>query len=135
VLLGDVAFLHDLGSLANVADDTCFVVVVVDNGGGGIFDHLPISEAGQTFERHFITPPPLSPARLARGFPLPCHEVETATALRSALDEAFCSGGAHIVIAKVNRALDLERHHATWRLAARLIDASIPQPGKAEVIR
>jgi 2-succinyl-5-enolpyruvyl-6-hydroxy-3-cyclohexene-1-carboxylate synthase len=133
VLLGDVAFLHDLGSLASVADDKCFVVVVVDNEGGGIFDHLPISEAGQAFERHFITAPPVSPAQLAQGFPVPCREVETTTALRSALKEAFCSAGAGIVIAKVDRGLDLERHHATWALAASLINGSLPQEGSPEV--
>ena len=62
-VLGDVAFAHDVGSLALVGTDTPVTVVVIDNGGGGIFSFLPqaaadLSSAGDdAFEALFTTPP------------------------------------------------------------------------------
>lgn len=45
-VVGDMSFLHDLGSLWSARQITSpFVVVVIDNHGGRIFDQLPIRES------------------------------------------------------------------------------------------
>lgn len=45
LLLGDVSLLHDLGGLASLGLlTTPFVVAVVDNAGGRIFDQLPVQK-------------------------------------------------------------------------------------------
>jgi 2-succinyl-5-enolpyruvyl-6-hydroxy-3-cyclohexene-1-carboxylate synthase len=61
LLLGDVSFMHDLGGLA-VAREALgpLAIVVIDNGGGRIFEQLPIFErleqqAGAS--RYWLTPP------------------------------------------------------------------------------
>ncbi len=61
-LVGDVALVHDLGGLAALARCSAEVtVVVIDNGGGGIFSMLPVRGVVDTevFDRLFSTPPGL----------------------------------------------------------------------------
>jgi 2-succinyl-5-enolpyruvyl-6-hydroxy-3-cyclohexene-1-carboxylate synthase len=85
-LLGDLAFLHDVSGLVNLAELPC-TFVVVDNGGGGIFSFL--SQAGLlekgTFERLFGTPPSSDVGAVARGFGLPLREVTSLSELGPAL--------------------------------------------------
>jgi 2-succinyl-5-enolpyruvyl-6-hydroxy-3-cyclohexene-1-carboxylate synthase len=58
-ILGDLALVHDLGGVAALAGATeALTLVVINNGGGGIFDFLPqASQIEHTlFERLFTTP-------------------------------------------------------------------------------
>jgi 2-succinyl-5-enolpyruvyl-6-hydroxy-3-cyclohexene-1-carboxylate synthase len=54
-LIGDLALLHDLNSLALVQGRP-IVVVVINNCGGGIFNFLPIAEHAEVFEPWFTAP-------------------------------------------------------------------------------
>ena len=46
IVTGDLGLLHDLGGLAALGDvETPVRIVVIDNGGGGIFHFLPQAEA------------------------------------------------------------------------------------------
>jgi 2-succinyl-5-enolpyruvyl-6-hydroxy-3-cyclohexene-1-carboxylate synthase len=88
-LLGDLAFLHDVSALAALsgpAAGSC-TLVVLDNGGGGIFNFLPHAEAlpAERFERLFGTAPAASVASVGRGFGLPVAEVATLGELDAAL--------------------------------------------------
>ncbi|MFQ5571904.1 MAG: 2-succinyl-5-enolpyruvyl-6-hydroxy-3-cyclohexene-1-carboxylic-acid synthase, partial [Rhodothermales bacterium] len=55
LLLGDLALLHDLNSLALLGKRPV-VLVVLNNDGGGIFHFLPIAEYADVFEPYFGTP-------------------------------------------------------------------------------
>ena len=84
IVLGDLALAHDLGGLAALASvATPLRIVVVDNGGGGIFDFLP--QAGQVdpdrFGRLFTTPSSLDPERVAGLFGLDYARVVTPAGL------------------------------------------------------
>jgi 2-succinyl-5-enolpyruvyl-6-hydroxy-3-cyclohexene-1-carboxylate synthase len=89
-LLGDLALLHDVSGLVNLdrSDWPCHLVVL-DNGGGGIFSFLPqaASTDPDTFSRLFGTPPVTDLALVARGFGLPVHEVTALSGLERALSE------------------------------------------------
>jgi 2-succinyl-5-enolpyruvyl-6-hydroxy-3-cyclohexene-1-carboxylate synthase len=89
VLLGDLALLHDSSSLVGLeARGVDVRIVVVDNGGGGIFSFLPQATAlpGEQFERLFGTPHGSDLVALASAHGLPAKTVtstgELATALR-----------------------------------------------------
>lgn len=105
LLLGDVAFLHDIGSLASLRGARApSVVVVVDNGGGRIFDELPIAEQPafrELVDRYFVTPPGVAIEHAAAAFSIPCRTVETRAALREALREALTRDGATMIVARV----------------------------------
>ena len=85
-LLGDLAFLHDVSGLVNLAPLPC-TFVVPDNRGGGIFSFLPQAEAvdAARFEELFGTPPTSDLAAVARGFGLRVHEAATLAELEAGL--------------------------------------------------
>lgn len=68
LVLGDLAFQHDLGSLAVAATRPNLEIVVVNNGGGGIFEFLPIREADELFDRFFLTPQTMDIRTAAAAF-------------------------------------------------------------------
>ena len=55
LLIGDLALLHDLNSLAMLRD-LPVTVVVINNDGGGIFSFLPVAGHTEFFEPYFGTP-------------------------------------------------------------------------------
>ena len=69
LLIGDLALLHDLNSLAMVRD-LPFVVVVLNNDGGAIFSFLPVARNRAFFEPYFGTPQGLSFEHAAAMFGL-----------------------------------------------------------------
>ena len=59
LLTGELALLHDIGGLLAASRAGAeLTIVCANNGGGNIFDFLPLAEhgAGATFEEHVITP-------------------------------------------------------------------------------
>ncbi|MEZ4399337.1 MAG: thiamine pyrophosphate-dependent enzyme, partial [Kofleriaceae bacterium] len=88
VILGDVSFAHDVGSLA-VVPGLPVRIIVLDNRGGHIFDDLPLAAAGvepATFARLWLTPPALAPVALAAGFGLPARTVRNPDEMAAAAD-------------------------------------------------
>jgi 2-succinyl-5-enolpyruvyl-6-hydroxy-3-cyclohexene-1-carboxylate synthase len=86
VVLGDVSFAHDVGSLA-LLRKADVIVVVIDNRGGRIFEALPVAEAiaGDDFARLWLTAPDLDVVAIARGFGLTAETVRSPDALRAAV--------------------------------------------------
>ncbi len=57
LLIGDLAFYHDLNGLHNaIKFNIPLTVVLINNNGGGIFESLPISKYKEVFEENFTTP-------------------------------------------------------------------------------
>lgn len=68
VLIGEIALLHDVGGvLAARRAGIDLTIVCVNNGGGGIFDFLPVAEHADAaaYERHVATPADVDLAALA----------------------------------------------------------------------
>lgn len=105
-LLGDLTFLHDVAGLARPAVEPIpdLTIVVVDNGGGGIFAQLEPGrpEYAVDYGRVFGTPPNVDLAAVAAGFGWP---TTTATS-RAHLAEAIVSGGPRIVLVVTDQGAD-----------------------------
>lgn len=69
LLIGDLALLHDLNSLAMLRD-VPVVVVAINNDGGGIFSFLPVAQREEFFEPYFGTPQGVRFENAARMFGL-----------------------------------------------------------------
>ena len=82
-LIGDLALLHDLNGLALLRGKPA-TLVVVNNGGGRIFDYLPQRRLPE-LERCWHTPPALSMDHAAAAFGLPHRRIADQAELREAL--------------------------------------------------
>jgi len=126
-LVGDLAFLHDLGALVHARRAAlALTVVVVNNDGGGIFNFLPIAGSTPRFEDLFGTPhaTDLSAAAALGGARF--SRVETPAALVAALEDAG-RPGLHVVEARVvDRATNVEVHHALGAAVARALEEGGP---------
>ena len=93
LLLGDVSLLHDLGGLASLGLlKTPFVVAVVDNAGGRIFDQLPVEKlysADSAAARLWHTPPERELTHVAALFGLRYEAPETPEAIADVTKRAL----------------------------------------------
>jgi 2-succinyl-5-enolpyruvyl-6-hydroxy-3-cyclohexene-1-carboxylate synthase len=100
LVLGDVSFVHDLTGLA-VARDTGaqLTVVVLNNGGGRIFERLPMAEglAGTEDFDAWLTPPGLDVAGAAAAFGVACSRATSRDELADALRAARGRGTVGVV--------------------------------------
>ncbi len=111
LLCGDLAFLHDLGSLAQAKDES-LTIVVFDNGGGRLFEHLPIAtrpEAAQIFADYFVARQDVDLAGVSRAFGLPVARVTNRGSLAAAFEELQQGGGGVLVVAIEEDSVTLHR--------------------------
>jgi 2-succinyl-5-enolpyruvyl-6-hydroxy-3-cyclohexene-1-carboxylate synthase len=112
-LMGDLAFAHDLGGLAagrqllEGRSDTSLTVVVIDNGGGAIFDGLPIAEHPTAHEPRFVTPQLLQATQMAAALQLETSSVAgTRSAVSKALEDILETPGLKVLHVHLDRHLD-----------------------------
>lgn len=110
LLIGDLALLHDLNSLALLRDRPV-VVVVLNNDGGGIFSFLPIARHTEMFEAFFGTPHGLEFAHAAAMFGLGYTAPRTLLELAQAYRSACASPGATLIEVRTER----PRTYARWQ--------------------
>jgi 2-succinyl-5-enolpyruvyl-6-hydroxy-3-cyclohexene-1-carboxylate synthase len=108
IVTGELGFLHDIGSLAALRDVATPVrIVVIDNGGGGIFHFLPQHSAldAAEFEALFGTPRAVSVERAAALFELPYRRLESLADLPTAL-----AAGTGLVEVRTDRQANVAAH-------------------------
>ncbi|MEO0707225.1 MAG: 2-succinyl-5-enolpyruvyl-6-hydroxy-3-cyclohexene-1-carboxylic-acid synthase [Cyanobacteria bacterium J06649_5] len=77
LLTGDLAFLHDTNGLLNASWlSGHLTIVLINNGGGGIFEMLPIAQFEPEFEKYFVTPQVVDFATLCKTYRLEYRRIE-----------------------------------------------------------
>jgi 2-succinyl-5-enolpyruvyl-6-hydroxy-3-cyclohexene-1-carboxylate synthase len=98
VLLGDLALLHDAGSLAPAPGEPAprMQVIVGNDGGGTIFDGLEVAATAdpELFERVLYTPQQVDFAALAAAYGWEYRRAVT----RADLDDALSGSGGRVLI-------------------------------------
>ncbi len=124
--IGDVSLLHDLSSLMLARDmEQPFVVVVVQNQGGRIFEQLPLgrgpsdgdAELRALYQRtlgHVTTPHPIHFEHAASLFGHAYARVTTEPALRAALGEAHKKPGCTLIEVIVPESGAAEQYRRLW---------------------
>ena len=129
LLLGDVAFAHDIGGLlAGRRLGLGLTIVLLNNDGGGIFHFLPISGETDVFEQHIGTPHGLPFKCAAELYGCRYEHPQTEAELREALAAAVASGAVTLIEVRTQRADNLLLHR---RLADAGLEAISPREPRA----
>lgn len=137
LVTGDLAFLHDAGGFGVVADlarrygrgAIDLFVVIVDDGGGGIFEHLPVAGADRArFEAFFATPQTVELAALCAAWGVPCRAAPDAEALRAA---AAVDAPVRAALVTIDRARNTAAHRAYWRAVNDAVAVATRAPSAA----
>jgi 2-succinyl-5-enolpyruvyl-6-hydroxy-3-cyclohexene-1-carboxylate synthase len=113
-LLGDLALFHDISGLL-LAERLALPLIVVNNGGGRIFDYLP-QHGLPGFEALWRTPVGLDMAALADLFGIRFWRAEDAGGFSAALDEALADTPPGLIELRVNADLSRRVHQDFWQL-------------------
>ncbi len=97
LLIGDLAFLHDLNSLSLVQPDRPLVIVVLNNNGGNIFSFLSINQFPKILEKYFITPHGLSFDSAADMFNIDYVRPESLEGFKLAYQSAIKRAGPTLI--------------------------------------
>lgn len=85
LLTGDLSFLHDSNALLLRRHlQSSLTILLINNHGGGIFEHLPVASLSSLFEEFFATPQDVDFASLAEAHDIPFVPVRDEAALRQA---------------------------------------------------
>jgi len=115
LLIGDVALAHDIGGL--LAARRCglaLTIVLVDNGGGGIFEFLPVAGATDAFEEHVATPTGLDAERVAELFGLGYAAPHDTATFGAAVGSALGSNRTTLIHVRTDRRANVAEHRAVW---------------------
>jgi 2-succinyl-5-enolpyruvyl-6-hydroxy-3-cyclohexene-1-carboxylate synthase len=135
LMIGDVALAYDIGGLlASARLGLKLTIVLLDNGGGGIFDFLPVSgasaalaedpsaapgsEDSDIYTRHVATPTGLSFSRAASLYGLDHEHATDMRGFRLALERALAAERSAIVEVRGERAANVRLHRQVWEAVA-----------------
>ena len=123
LLIGDLALLHDLNSLAMLRD-VHVVVVVLNNDGGGIFSFLPVASQKRFFEPYFGTPQGVGFEPAARMFGLGYLSPGTTEEFVGSYREACASDYSTLIEVRTDRGENVALHRKVLEeIAAQLGNA------------
>lgn len=126
LVLGDLAFYHDLnGLLAAKLYGLNATVVLINNDGGGIFSFLPQAGYPEYFEALFGTPHGLD-FRHAAGLYGASHAlVKSWEDFRTRVREGFSSEGLSVVEVRTSRDRNVLLHREVWQAVEAVLLAEL----------
>ena len=120
LVIGDIAFYHDLnGLLAAKLHQLNATIILINNDGGGIFSFLPQAAHPKHFEQLFGTPHGLNfePAAAMYGatYTRPANWEEFRSAVKQSVGHASSvTNDINIIEVRTDRQRNVELHQAIW---------------------
>jgi 2-succinyl-5-enolpyruvyl-6-hydroxy-3-cyclohexene-1-carboxylate synthase len=125
LLTGDLAFLHDTNGLLSAPKlRGALTVVLVDNHGGGIFEHLPVARFDPPFEQFFATPQDVDFARLCEAHGIAYEAVPNWERFAGAISTSWVRG-VRVLHLRTDRKLDAALRRRVLDAASRAAAAAI----------
>ncbi|WP_175990591.1 2-succinyl-5-enolpyruvyl-6-hydroxy-3-cyclohexene-1-carboxylic-acid synthase [Bacillus sp. Marseille-Q1617] len=126
LLIGDLAFFHDLnGLLVAKKYGLDITIVVMNNNGGGIFSFLPQASDGTYFEELFGTPMDLDFSSAAAFYGAHFSLVKEEGEFGEALKNAEQHKGIKIIEVLTNREENVAIHRKLWNFVSQEIVAKL----------
>ncbi|MCA1057325.1 2-succinyl-5-enolpyruvyl-6-hydroxy-3-cyclohexene-1-carboxylic-acid synthase [Rossellomorea aquimaris] len=120
LLIGDLAFFHDLNGLLTARKyQLDMTIVVMNNNGGGIFSYLPQAGDQTHFEDLFGTPMDLEFGHAAKLYGAHYFHVASQSEFIPALQEADQTKGIKIIEVITNREENVANHRKLWNFVSR----------------
>ena len=115
LILGDLAFYHDLNSLylCNQLSKPV-IIVVINNGGGGIFEMLPVADEKIDFEKYFKTPVNFNCEKAVKAFGLNYCRVNNWAELKSQYNKSIKLKTSAVIEIKSNSKQSLALRRKFW---------------------
>ena len=128
LVIGDLAALHDINSLAILAANRLPVtIVVMNNNGGGIFSFLPVARLEADFERLFGTPHGYHFEHAAAMFGLPYARPRTCSEFIRAYARAARGKGPALIEVVTDRDGNIRLHQAWQDSLKAFMDRTLPE--------
>lgn len=106
LLTGDLALLHDTnGFLHQAKFRGSLTIILINNRGGGIFQHLPVAQFDPPFEDYFATPQEVDFGRLCGAYGVEHREVKDWAHFRT-LVQSLEVNGVRVLELKTDRKRD-----------------------------
>lgn len=124
LLIGDLAFYHDMnGLLMAKLNDIHINVVILNNDGGGIFSYLPQKTAAeQYFERLFGTPTGLNFEYTAMLYDFSFKRLDNITDFSQV---SFSNMNSYIYEILTNREVNLEQHQLLYKKLSEILNVTL----------
>ena len=112
LLIGDVSFYHDMNGLLASRHEVNLTIVVINNGGGGIFSFLPIAESGvESFSRFWTTDTGLSIEKVAELYNSKYYLADNLQGLEKSIIDSFTIKGVKIIEVKTTIQKNIKAHN------------------------
>ena len=126
LVIGDIAFIHDLNALSTLRTAPYPVIIVlINNKGGGIFHFLPISDHPDVFEKYFATPHDFSFGGASKTFALDYYSVESKESFSQSYRTALAAGRSAVIEGSTDRDDNLKLRRSIKKEIIDLLNASV----------
>ncbi|MCC6145036.1 MAG: 2-succinyl-5-enolpyruvyl-6-hydroxy-3-cyclohexene-1-carboxylic-acid synthase [Candidatus Hydrogenedentes bacterium] len=132
-IVGDLAVLHDLNSLALLrTTPSPVVLIVINNNGGGIFSFLPIARHAAWFEEYFGTPHDLTFAQAAQMFGVEYAQPVGSDAFDAVYLEALEANRPALIEVQTDREENLRQHQALQEQVRQEVETFFAGDGRTD---
>ncbi|MBI9017281.1 MAG: 2-succinyl-5-enolpyruvyl-6-hydroxy-3-cyclohexene-1-carboxylic-acid synthase [Phycisphaerae bacterium] len=127
LIIGDLAFMHDINALATLKKlNLPFVIVLINNGGGGIFHFLPVSKCDKDiFQEHFAASHQFTFAGACNTFGINHCQVSDKQGFINAYRKAIKKSSPTVIEAITNRVANLKSRRDIKKKIINLLDKEI----------
>ena len=127
LITGDNSFFYDLNSLL-LAERNEFpvIIVVINNGGGRIFEHLPVAAERDFPSKYYLTPQTVLISDIANAFRIPYFKAEHEVGLAKAIEKGVRLKKTTLIEAVVDAPSSIaDRKHLTEKIIERISEALV----------
>ena len=127
LLIGDLAMLHDINSLALLNHhDQPVIIIILNNDGGGIFSFLSVAQEQSHFEEYFGTPHGLNFQKAAEMYTINYSAPHNMQEFGSAYTNAVQNQQTTIIEIQSTRAQNVTEHEHIWKRISKVIKEKNP---------
>lgn len=122
LLIGDLALLHDCNSLALIKNiQKPFVIICFNNGGGGIFNYLPIAHQNKHFNQYFAAEHSFTFKSLAQQFECDYISISSADAFNEQFQSAIKKNNTTLIEIPTNREENVNINKKLYQMIDKIV--------------